>query len=109
MTEHQHSIPGIVIPRDVSGGEPCVVRTRISVWLLEQARRLGTSEADLLQIFPTLRAGDLVQAWEYVQTHKGEIDQQIHENEDAGVLARPQSTEYPVESCCELIALISGI
>lgn len=67
----------------VCGGEACVVRTRVPVWVLEQARRLGTSEADLLRSYPTLRAADLVNAWSYVRTHKDEIDRQILENENA--------------------------
>ena len=53
----------------VCGGEPCLVRTRISVWLLEQARRLGTSEQELLEDYPSLRAEDLVNAWAYVRIH----------------------------------------
>jgi len=58
------SIPG------VCGGEPCIVRTRIPVWVLEQARRLGTSEADLLRCYPTLRAEDLANAWAYPLTSR---------------------------------------
>lgn len=50
---------------------------------LEQARRLGTSEAELLQSYPTLRASDLVNAWAYVRGHREEIEQQIRENEEA--------------------------
>ena len=69
------SVPG--------GGEPCVVRTRIPVWVLEQARRLGTSEADLLRCYPTLRADDLASAWAYVRLHRAEIDEQIRANEEA--------------------------
>ena len=71
------SIPG------VCGGEPCIVRTRIPVWLLVQARKLGTSEADLLRCYPTLRAEDLVNAWAYFRSHRDEIEQQIQENEGA--------------------------
>jgi uncharacterized protein (DUF433 family) len=41
--------PGIDSRPDVCGGEPCIVRTRIPVWLLEQARRLGASEQALLE------------------------------------------------------------
>lgn len=74
---------GIESRPDVCGGEPCIVRTRIPVWVLEQARRLGTSEAELLRIYPTLRAEDIVHAWSYVRAHRAEIDQQIHDNEDA--------------------------
>lgn len=57
------SFPGIDSRPDVCGGEPCIVRTRIPVWLLEQARRLGKSEADLLRAYPTIRAEDLANAW----------------------------------------------
>jgi uncharacterized protein (DUF433 family) len=77
------AFPGIASTPGVCGGEPCIVRTRIPVWVLEQARRLGTSEADLLQCYPTLRAEDLANAWAYVRSHREEIDRQIHENETA--------------------------
>jgi uncharacterized protein (DUF433 family) len=75
------SYPGIENRPGVCGGEPCVVRTRIPIWLLERARRLGMSEADLLSIYPTLRAEDLATAWAYVRSHRAEIEQQIEENE----------------------------
>jgi uncharacterized protein (DUF433 family) len=77
------TFPGIDSDPRVCGGEPCIVRTRIPVWLLEQARRLGVSEADLLRSYPTLKAEDLANAWAYVRAHQDEIDQQIKENEAA--------------------------
>jgi uncharacterized protein (DUF433 family) len=77
------AFPGIESNPNVCGGEPCIVRTRIPVWLLEQARRLGTSEADLLRAYPSLRAEDLANAWAYVRSHRAEIEQQIRENEEA--------------------------
>ncbi len=75
--------PGIDSDPLVSGGEACIVRTRIPVWLLVQARRLGTSEADLLRSYPTLRAEDLANAWGYYRSHRQEIEQQIVDNEAA--------------------------
>ena len=75
------AFPGVESISNVCGGEPCVVHTRIPVWLLEQARRLGTSEVELLQAYPTLRAQDLANAWNYVRFHAKEIDRQIQENE----------------------------
>lgn len=75
--------PGIESTAGVSGGEPCIVRTRIPVWLLVQARKLGASEADLLLDYPSLRAEDLVNAWAYYRSHRDEIEQQIIENETA--------------------------
>lgn len=74
--------PGIETNPRVCGGEPCILRTRIPVWVLEQARRLGATEAALLSAYPTLRAADLVNAWSYVHSHREEIDRQIRENEE---------------------------
>ena len=75
------AFPGIESNPDVCGGEPCIVRTRIPVWVLVHARRLGTSEADLLKCYPTLRAEDLANAWAYFRSHHEEIERQIIENE----------------------------
>ena len=77
------SFPGIESNPDVCGGEPCIVRTRIPVWLLVQARKLGSSEADLLRAYPTLRAEDLATAWAYHRAHRDEIERQIRDNEAA--------------------------
>lgn len=77
------AFPGIESRPGVCGGEPWIVRTRIPVWLLEQARRLGTSEADILLSYPTLRAQDLANAWAYVRAHRTDIEQEIRENEAA--------------------------
>lgn len=77
------AFPGIESIPDVCGGEPCIVRTRIPVWVLVQAKNLGTSEADLLRSYPTLRAEDLANAWAYARAHREEIAQQIHANETA--------------------------
>ena len=75
--------PGIDSRPDVCGGEPCIVRTRIPVWLLEQGKRLGISEQALLAAYPSLRAEDLVNAWAYARSHAEEIESQIRENEAA--------------------------
>ena len=77
------AFPGVESKPDVCGGEPCIVRTRIPVWTLEQARRLGITEADLLRSYPTLRADDLANAWAYVRSHREDIERQIRENEEA--------------------------
>ncbi len=74
---------GIEKTAGVVGGEACIVRTRIPVWSLENYRRLGWSEATILENFPSLRAADLVNAWAYADSHKEEIDKAIRENEEA--------------------------
>jgi uncharacterized protein (DUF433 family) len=77
------AFPGIDSRPEVCGGEPCIVRTRIPVWLLAQARSLGASEADLLRSYPSLRAEDLANAWAYERAYREEIERQIEENESA--------------------------
>ncbi len=77
------AFPGIESALNVSGGEPCIVRTRIPVWLLVQARHLGASEADLLKSYPTLHAEDLANAWGFYRAHHDEIEREIAENEMA--------------------------
>jgi uncharacterized protein (DUF433 family) len=75
------AFPGIESHPGVMGGAACISRTRIPVWLLEQARRLGTSEADLLRDYPTLTAQDLANAWAYVRSHRAENEEVIEANE----------------------------
>jgi uncharacterized protein (DUF433 family) len=47
------AFPGIDSNPGICGGEPCIVRTRIPVWVLVQARQMGKTEADLLKAYPT--------------------------------------------------------
>lgn len=70
-------VPGVV------GGDACIVRTRIPVWVLENYRRLGWNEARILSNFPSLYASDLVDAWDYVEEHEDEIEQAIRSHEEA--------------------------
>lgn len=79
-----NAFPGIEITPGVSGGEPCIVRTRMPVWVLIQSRNLGMSEADIPRSYPGLRAEDLANAWAYYyHLHRKEIDEQIVDNEAA--------------------------
>jgi uncharacterized protein (DUF433 family) len=75
--------PGIDVIDGVCGGQACITRTRVAVWTLEQARRLGANEVDLLRSYPGLRAEDLANAWAYVRAHRDEVDEQIRVNEAA--------------------------
>ena len=74
---------GIESQAEVCGGSARIVRTRIPVWLLVQAKSSGMSEAQILQAYPTLRAEDLVNAWAYARLHPEEILHEIQANEDA--------------------------
>jgi uncharacterized protein (DUF433 family) len=75
------AFPGIDSRPEVCGGDPCVVRTRIPVWTLVQARHLGTTEADILAAYPVLHVEDLAEAWAYYRVHRDEIEKQIASND----------------------------
>ncbi|MBD0308632.1 MAG: DUF433 domain-containing protein [Microcoleus sp. T1-bin1] len=73
---------GIEKTPDLCGGDACIRQTRIPVWVLVNARRLGISEADLLEDYPTLRAADLANAWAYAEAYSDEIEIAIQNNEE---------------------------
>jgi uncharacterized protein (DUF433 family) len=63
------------------GGDACIRDTRITVWGLEVHRRLGRTNAEILQAVSGLTATDLDAAWEYIAANRQEIEQAIQENE----------------------------
>ena len=73
---------GIEKTEGICGGSARIKKTRIPVWSLENARRIGVTEAELLQNFPNLTARDLANAWSYVRFHQEEIEREIIENEE---------------------------
>jgi uncharacterized protein (DUF433 family) len=73
---------GIEKTEGICGGSARIRQTRIPVWSLENARRIGITEAELLQNFPNLTAKDLANAWSYVRLHQEEIEREIVENEE---------------------------
>jgi uncharacterized protein (DUF433 family) len=85
ILEHETSrvSPGVEKTSGVCGGSACIAGTRIPVWGLEEARRLGATEAALLTSYLTLRAEDLGSAWAYVEAHREEIERDIRENAEA--------------------------
>lgn len=62
------------------GGNACVGMIRIAVWVLEDARRQGVGDFELLKDCPGLSAFDLEAAWQYVEAHDEEIAQIIQRN-----------------------------
>jgi uncharacterized protein (DUF433 family) len=70
--------PGVI------GGDACIGKTRIAVWMLVQARKLGMNDEEIRTRYnPPLNQADLDAAWEYYEQHSAEIDQAIRENEEA--------------------------
>jgi uncharacterized protein (DUF433 family) len=74
---------GVESTPGVAGGAACIAQTRIPVWLLVQARQLGSSEAEILRSFPVLTAEDLANAWAYYRANPESIEQEIVANETA--------------------------
>jgi len=77
------AFPGIESRESVCGGESCIVRTRIPVWVLYRMRQSGISEADILRSYPTISAEDLANAWHYARAHRAEIEAQAKANDEA--------------------------
>ncbi len=75
--------PAIERSPDVVGGDACIVRTRIPVWSLVEYRRLGWSDVQILESFPTLRQADLTQAWAYAAAYPAEIERALRQQETA--------------------------
>jgi uncharacterized protein (DUF433 family) len=75
--------PGIEKTPGVVGGAACIAGTRIPIWDLVQYRRLGASDAKILEAYPQLTAIDLTYAWHYAESHPAEIESAIQQNEVA--------------------------
>ncbi len=74
--------PGIFCTPGVCGTEACVRGLRLPVWLLEEGRRNGTTDEQLLQAHPALSREDLAHAWSYAAAHRAETDRLIRENSE---------------------------
>jgi type III restriction enzyme len=67
---------------DVCGGDACIRKTRITVWGLVLGRRLGATDARLLENTVGLTPDDLAVAWDYYRRNRIEIDDAIRLNEE---------------------------
>ena len=75
--------PGIEKTTGVCGGQARIRSTRITVWLLEGLRRLGSDDAAILKQYPSLSQVDLDNAWAYAAANENEIDVAIRLNDEA--------------------------
>jgi len=65
----------------VCGGRACIRGHRITVWGIVAYRRLGMSEARILEAIEGLTPADLEAAFDYAAAYPDEIDRDIAENE----------------------------
>ncbi|MBD1916996.1 MULTISPECIES: DUF433 domain-containing protein [Cyanophyceae] len=64
---------GITKIPEVMGGDACIAKTRLPVWLFVSLRQQGATDAELLESYPHLTAADLVNVWAYADAHPEEI------------------------------------
>ncbi|WP_338022342.1 DUF433 domain-containing protein [Argonema antarcticum] len=74
---------GITKTPGVMGGEACIAKTRLPVWLFVSLHRQGASDAELLQFYPHISAADLVNIWAYADAHPEEIEQALRDQDEA--------------------------
>lgn len=67
----------------VCGGAACVRNTRIAVWVLVVSRKLGLTDAAVLDSYPALAPDDLDAAWAYYRDNPVEIERAIWLNDTA--------------------------
>ena len=79
MLELIQKTPGVM------GGDACIRKTRIAVWMLVQAREdLGLSDEQIRDSYqPPLTSEDLAAAWSYAELHPDEIRRAIREHQEA--------------------------
>ena len=65
----------------VCGGDACIGRRRIPVWLLVEQRDLGLTDEELLANYPDVPREELEAAWTYALRHPAEIARAIREND----------------------------
>jgi uncharacterized protein (DUF433 family) len=67
----------------VCGGDACIRNTRHTVHGLVEWKRMGLTDARILEHHPDLTQADLDVAWAYYAQHPGEIDQAIRADAEA--------------------------
>ncbi len=75
--------PDIIDTPGVCGGDRHIRGTRIPVWAVEAARRVGIDDDGILRMYPTINRDQLEAAQEYARSHPDEMDRLIAENQDA--------------------------
>jgi uncharacterized protein (DUF433 family) len=86
--------PAIQKTPNVCGGQACIRQTRIAVWMLVVDRKLGMTDAQVLDSFPTLTQADVDAAWDYYRANPVEIEQAIWFNDTAANV--PDEVRPPV-------------
>lgn len=78
------NIPAVGISHTpgVCGGRACIRNTRIPVWSIVEAKKMGATDIDLLKSFEGLTAEDITNAMRYYQGHPDEIEADIADQDE---------------------------
>lgn len=95
--------PRIVRRPDISGGEPIIRGTRISVRHIVERMQAGQSVNDILAALPHLTATQVYDALSYYYDHQLEIDRLIEESRPERVIA---AQGLKVERVAEGVAVV---
>jgi uncharacterized protein (DUF433 family) len=97
MTDQITKTPGIC------GGNACIRGTRITVWGLVEWRRLGLSDAAIMERVQDLTQSELDAAWQYAAAYPREIEETIRINAEAwepmALLYADEDFDYPIVEC----------
>jgi uncharacterized protein (DUF433 family) len=72
---------GIVKTEGICGGSARIANTRIPVSGIVDSKRLGMTDEQILEAYPTLRLTDIEQALLYYARHRSEIETELNEEE----------------------------
>ena|SRR5436190_17362807 len=92
--------PGIEKTPDVCFGAARIGNHRIPVWLIVLNKKMGASDAAILDNYPQLTPDDLAACWDYYREEPVEIERKIWYNHVAGNV--PPGTPVPAS------AIVSG-
>lgn len=66
-------IPGVI------SGDACLANTRLPVCLFVDLHHQGSTDAEILKLYPHLTAADLVNVWVYAHANPEEIEKALQE------------------------------
>ncbi len=95
--------PRIVRKPGISGGEPIILGTRISVRHIVERVQAGQSVEDILAALPHLTAAQIHDALSFYYDHKAEIDRLVQESQTEQVIA---AQGLQVEKVAEGVAVV---
>lgn len=77
--------PYITQNPEISGGEPIIEGTRISVRLIVEWENTGKSADEIVAMYPHITHAQVYDALSYYYDHKDEIDVYIEENTEESI------------------------